>query len=78
MYICRTNGRGGSRGCQAELDKARWNERLTELKMYKDKLGHCDVPTKQGKLGIWVHNQRRRRKRLSKEREDALDELGFS
>ena len=38
-----------------------WNERLEELKEYKDKNGHCNVSTldeNNKKLGNWVMHQR--------------------
>ena len=38
-----------------------WNERLKELKKFKEKYGHCMVPQKYPdnvSLGIWVNKQR--------------------
>lgn len=39
-------------------DSSTWNNRLEELKVYKQEHGHCDVPTKDSQLGKWVGNQR--------------------
>lgn len=39
--------------------KVPWEERFEELKRFKDKYGNCSVPRGyQGRLGIWVQNQR--------------------
>ncbi|EJK45567.1 hypothetical protein THAOC_35812 [Thalassiosira oceanica] len=38
-----------------------WDERFDELKEYKGKYGHCNVPRSQGSLGRWVDNQRKAR-----------------
>ena len=56
-----------------------WNLRLEELKAYKEKNGHCNVHSREGELGRWVHRQRQVHKghKLSKERIDALKEIGF-
>ena len=63
----------------------RWNERLGELREYKEKIGHCNVPASQGPLGQWVTTQRSLHKKRNKgeqtaltdERVAALDVLGF-
>ena len=59
-----------------------WYGKLDELRAFKAKRGHCDVPQNHGKLGIWVNNQRRaykghQRGNQSDERRKALDDLGF-
>ena len=36
-----------------------WETQFKELVQYKANHGNCNVPTKQGQLGICVHNQRR-------------------
>ena len=63
-----------------------WRLRFEELKAYKQENGHCNVPQRSEgklgkwvKLGMWVHNQRSLYKadNLSKERIDALHEIGF-
>ena len=65
--------------------KLSWNERLEELREYKEKNGHCKVPQRQGSLGGWVTTQRSyyRKKEagektpLTDERVAALDAIGF-
>ena len=60
-----------------------WKLRFEELKAYKNKKGHCKVPAREGKLGRWVAEQRyayntqNKKHNLSKERIDALNEIGF-
>lgn len=62
----------------------RWTRRLEELRRYKERNGHCNVPQKEGKLGVWLMTQRAqhmrwkegRRNFLTCERRDALDDLG--
>eukprot|EP00584_Thalassiosira_punctigera_P012001 CAMPEP_0172553818 /NCGR_PEP_ID=MMETSP1067-20121228/51849_1 /TAXON_ID=265564 ORGANISM="Thalassiosira punctigera, Strain Tpunct2005C2" /NCGR_SAMPLE_ID=MMETSP1067 /ASSEMBLY_ACC=CAM_ASM_000444 /LENGTH=383 /DNA_ID=CAMNT_0013342055 /DNA_START=171 /DNA_END=1322 /DNA_ORIENTATION=+ len=36
----------------------RWDAHFRELLEYKEKHGHCNVPRRSCKLGIWVKNQR--------------------
>ncbi len=60
-----------------------WAKRLQELKAFKKKHGHCNVPYQSkthAALGHWVHNQRhiRARGELSEERIRRLDELGLT
>ena len=63
----------------------RWNERLAELRDYKEENGDCNVPQSQGTLGVWVKTQRnlyRKRKDgeqtpLTDERIAALEAIGF-
>lgn len=54
-----------------------WDERLNELTKYKEEHGHCSVPRSHGPLGTWVDKQRRRKGKMSKERVQKLDDLGF-
>jgi hypothetical protein len=57
-----------------------WDERYGELKTYKERSGHCNVPARwkeNSELGLWVSTQRLRRERLSPNREERLDALGF-
>ena len=81
----------------AELDKvgfcwdtheATWLERFKELTQFKEKHGHCIVPTNYSentKLGTWVHHQRRQYKKhqegktchITEDRIRALDQIGF-
>jgi hypothetical protein len=63
------------------LDAA-WEEKFSELKVFKDIKGHCKVPkrwTENPQLGRWVINQRsaRREGKLSDERIQRLSEIGF-
>lgn len=60
-----------------------WDERLGQLKAYKDAYDHCNVPAKwpgNPSLGNWVRSQRRQYKidELSEERVKKLEGLGFS
>lgn len=59
----------------------RWNRWIELLKKYKELNGHCDIPKRtvfEGeKLGAWISNLRSTKEKLSKERIDELDELGF-
>lgn len=69
-----------------DTHEAIWGERLVELKQYKERWGDCLVPINYGKLGTWVHHQRRQRKKYKRgedchitgERIQALDRAGFA
>lgn len=74
-----------------EKSKKTWQLRLNECKAFRQKFGHCRIPTKykeNKQLGIWVQEQRRKYKckkqdkkcrgRLSREQIDLLNEIGFS
>ena len=63
-----------------------WDERITQLKAYRDQNGHCNVPAKRGQLGIFVTKQRKCYKLLregkpangmTNERVKELEGLGF-
>ena len=59
-----------------------WMEQYKALKKYKRKNGDCRVPRfykADQSLGMWVSNQRRKKKEgsLPKEREKMLNDLGF-
>jgi hypothetical protein len=59
-----------------------WANHLAQLKEYKAIHGHCDVPQRYPlnvKLGRWVKDQRtfKVQSKLSQERIDQLEELGF-
>jgi Helicase associated domain len=58
-----------------------WEEGLAYLTIYKEREGHCRVPHAHKEngvhLGHWVARQRERRSRMSQERTQKLDELGF-
>eukprot|EP00594_Rhizosolenia_setigera_P008104 CAMPEP_0178974132 /NCGR_PEP_ID=MMETSP0789-20121207/22246_1 /TAXON_ID=3005 /ORGANISM="Rhizosolenia setigera, Strain CCMP 1694" /LENGTH=433 /DNA_ID=CAMNT_0020662351 /DNA_START=593 /DNA_END=1892 /DNA_ORIENTATION=- len=67
----------------------KWNTRYEELVQYKKEHGHVNVPHRQGALGRWVtaqrvnyknmieENQDPRSNRMSPERLQALEKLGF-
>jgi hypothetical protein len=58
-----------------------WEKGFSHLKAYRDREGHCDVPSKHREkgfyLGRWVNGQRRRKSGLSEERQKRLEDLGF-
>jgi len=57
-----------------------WNQMFEQLKAFKKKHGHCDVPDRwkeNSKLGIWVGNQRMKKDHLSSEKRSRLDSIGF-
>ena len=61
---------------------ATWDERLGQLKAFKEQYGDCSVPSEWGDnpvLGRWVGTQRRLYKsgKLADERVRRLDEIGF-
>jgi hypothetical protein len=69
-------------GFEWDAQKALWNQCINELKRCKALNGHSNVPRgyKQNpQLGKWADVQRTAKKKgkLSKEREIALNELGF-
>ncbi len=58
---------------------AKWFEMYSQLVEYKNENGDCDVPAqyvKNPSLGHWVRGQRKAKK-LSRERIDLLDDIGF-
>eukprot|EP00979_Chaetoceros_neogracilis_P007710 scaffold1641_cov250-Chaetoceros_neogracile.AAC.4 len=58
----------------------KWNTRFMELEKYKEKNGHCNFPTRNGSLGIWISNQRTvfRSKELKEDRYEKLLGIGFA
>jgi hypothetical protein len=59
-----------------------WEERFSELLLYKTNTGHCDVPDKWGenpKLSHWVGVQRRNyiKGKMNHERTTSLNQIGF-
>mmetsp|Transcript_5678 Transcript_5678/g.7440 ORF Transcript_5678/g.7440 Transcript_5678/m.7440 type:complete len:229 (-) Transcript_5678:8-694(-) len=57
-----------------------WEEMFLKLKNYKQSTGHCLVPQRywnDPKLGNWVRLQRVRKERLSPDRIQKLNEIGF-
>jgi Helicase associated domain len=64
----------------AQLESA-WEDGFTALTKFKDRKGHCRVP--QGhiegsfRLGNWITQQRTKRDKMSAERKQRLDDIGF-
>ena len=54
---------------------------FAELRIFKDREGHCNVPssyTSNPELYHWVGHQRRKRVTMSKERASELESIGFT
>ncbi|KAL7475654.1 hypothetical protein ACHAW6_001565 [Cyclotella cf. meneghiniana] len=61
-----------------EWDLPKWDQRLKELTDFAKEHKHTDVPLKYpGGLGVWVINQKFNIHDMPKERQDALDAIGF-
>jgi hypothetical protein len=63
----------------APLDAA-WNRHYQDLIAFKEKFGHCNVPgewEENPSLGLWVSNQRNRKRRLRPLQKRLLKRLGF-
>jgi superfamily II DNA or RNA helicase len=64
-----------------DAPEADWEEAFSYLKAYKEREGHCRVPSNHTensfRLGEWVRRIRWRKDTLSEERRKRLDELGF-
>ena len=60
---------------------AQWEEGVRFLEMFRQREGHCRVPTnhceQDFRCGIWVSNQRKKKDTMSPERRQRLDALGF-
>ncbi|MCX6981027.1 MAG: Helicase associated domain protein [Verrucomicrobia bacterium] len=57
-----------------------WDEMFKALQEYRQINGHCNVPTKypdNQKFASWVTGQRAKQSKLTKERSDRLDSIGF-
>jgi superfamily II DNA or RNA helicase len=57
-----------------------WEERFGELRMFKERFGHCKVLDgwiENPRLARWVQKQRSNQKTLRENRRQRLDELGF-
>jgi hypothetical protein len=56
-----------------------WLEQYENLKSYKNKHGHCNVPGHEGSLGNWGDLQRQlhQKQSIKTERKDMLDDIGF-
>jgi superfamily II DNA or RNA helicase len=61
--------------------EADWEVGFRHLKTYKEREGHCRVPARHGengfRLGQWVSVQRQKSVRMSQDRKERLDGLGF-
>jgi superfamily II DNA or RNA helicase len=62
--------------------QSKWDEGYFELRLFKEENGNCMVPrhliTPNGyPLGNWVNNKRSKRKNLSLEQQEQLNNLGF-
>ena len=61
--------------------EAAWEEGFAALRKFKNREGHCRVPTTyvEGKyrLGSWVSKQRRAKDTMPAERRKRLDKIGF-
>lgn len=58
-----------------------WEDRYAELKAYRERFGHCEVPAKwpeNKSLGGWVSTQRLNKHMLSDVQIEKLDALGFN
>jgi hypothetical protein len=42
-------------GSSVVVDDRRWLDEYENLKSYKKKVGHCNVPRSAGSLGKWVN-----------------------
>ena len=70
----------GEIGFEWDAHEAAWRLQFEELKRFQEEHKHCNVPQRsEGKLGQWVMDQRKfyNKGKLSKERIDALGEVGF-
>jgi len=59
-----------------------WEQMFKSLVQYKNKHGHCNVPSPSSEnqqLGVWVNSQRltKRKGKLNKERIEQLNQIGF-
>ena len=71
----------GRLGFEWTPHKTEWKNRFAELKAFKKKFGHCLVPMENYsnmRLAHWVGTQRLNRNRLSRERRQRLEKLGFT
>jgi hypothetical protein len=66
-------------GSSVVVDDGKWLDEYENLKSYKKKLGHCNVPRSQGSLGKWVNTQRNmfKQEKMRGFRKKRLDGIGF-
>lgn len=59
--------------------EADWEDKFKRLCAWAAERGHASVPFNEGELGWWVNTQRqsKRKRKLSRPREDRLNSLGF-
>ena len=59
--------------------REKWETMFKQLQVFKEKNNHCNVPAHRDKLGRWVERQRSQyaAKKLTPERVDALESIGF-
>eukprot|EP01082_Thalassiosira_pseudonana_P008833 g8000.t1 g8000 contig26:769027-769882(-) len=55
-------------------NRGNWVDRFEELKQYKEREGHVDVPQRKGALGIWVVTQRKDYKKRKAGKQSPLDD----
>jgi len=60
---------------------AAWFAKLNDLKNYKKKLGHCNIPVNESSLGFWTKTQRKcynyDSKAFRPDRFEELKRIGF-
>ena len=64
-----------------DTDELRWQSRYYQLFLFKEKQGHCRVPSKYKEnpsLGNWVAVQRKKEHSLQRYQKKRLDEIGFA
>lgn len=52
-----------------------WYKKINSLSEFKEKHGHCNVPQKQGGLGVWVNKMREEKKKHDANRPSSLNEI---
>ena len=62
---------------KAKSHDEKWNILFMELVEYKEKNGHCNIPTRNGSLGSWI-NRQRASKKLKADRYEKLVAIGFA
>merc|ERR1740139_1683312 len=75
---CKLDSIGFTWGADQDIQ---WEIMFEELRKFKDTECHCNVPVRfsdNPKLGTWVHSQRSKRLKISKERASKLDSIGFT
>ena len=65
---------------ESVCDGTSWSKKYFLLKAYKTENGDCKVPRSHKTLGVWVKNQHQEfgKKKVSQDRVDKLNKLGFS